>query len=84
MRRREARYTLGQVFAEWDVRLHEQGIGGFDVDGSNTLRAYVDGELVPGDPADIELTPRRQIALVFGPADAEIDVPDSYEFQPGE
>jgi hypothetical protein len=80
----EARYTLGQVFAEWDVRLDKRGIGGLDVDGSNTLRAYVDGELATGDPADIELTPDRQIALVYGPADAEIDIPDSYEFQPGE
>lgn len=78
------RYTLGQVFAQWDVRLDEQGIGGLEVDESNTLRAYVDGELVPGNPADIELLSHRQIALVYGPADQEVDVPDSFEFAEGE
>lgn len=78
------RYTLGQVFAEWNVRLDETGIGGLEVDGANTLEAYVDGELVEGDPADIELTPRGQIALVYGPADAEVDVPESFQFEPGE
>ncbi len=78
------RYTLGQVFAEWDVRLDEQGIGGLEVDATNTLRAYVDGELVEGNPANIELEPRGQIALVYGPADAEVDVPDSFDFAEGE
>jgi hypothetical protein len=78
------RYTLGQLFAEWDVRLDEQGIGGLDVGATNTLRAYVDGELVDGNPANIELEPHGQIALVYGPADTEVDVPDSFEFAEGE
>lgn len=78
------RYTLGQVFAEWDVRLDESGVGGLEADGTNALRAYVDGELIEGNPANIELTPRGQVALVYGPADAEVDVPDSFEFEPGE
>lgn len=80
----DMRYTLGQLFAEWDVRLDEQGIGGLEADDSNTLRAYVDGEQVDGSPANIELTEHRQIALVYGPADEDVDVPDSYDFQPGE
>lgn len=78
------RYTLGQVFAEWDVRLDEQGIGGLEVDATNTLRAYEDGELVEGNPAQIELLPQQQIALVYGPANADIDVPDSFDFSPSE
>lgn len=78
------RYSLGQVFAEWDVRLDQEGIGGLDVDTTNTLRAYVDGELFDGNPANIELLPRRQIALVYGPADADVDVPDSFDFAVGE
>lgn len=80
----DARYTLGQVFAQWDVRLDENGIGGLEVDDADALRAYVDGDLVEGDPADIELTEHRQIALVYGPPDVDIDVPDSFEFNPGE
>ncbi|WP_205855854.1 hypothetical protein [Phytoactinopolyspora endophytica] len=81
---RGARYTLGQVFAQWDVRLDEDGIGGLEADESNTLRAYVDGKLVSGDPADIELLSHRQIALVYGPPDEDVDVPDSFDFAEGE
>lgn len=80
----DQRYTLGQVFAQWDVRLDENGIGDLEVDDTNTLRAYVDGELFEGSPTDIELTPRGQIALVYGPADEEVDIPDSYDFEEGE
>lgn len=78
------RCTVGQLFAEWDVRLDEEGIGGLEVDDTNSLRTYVDGELVQGDPADIELQPHREIALVYGAADAEVDVPASFDFEPGE
>ncbi|MGP4025556.1 hypothetical protein [Actinomadura sp. 3N407] len=78
------RYTLGQVFAEWDVRLTAGAIGGLRADGQNSLRAYVDGEQVTGNPADIELKPHRQIALLYGPADAKADVPAEYDFKPGE
>lgn len=78
------RYTLGQVFAEWDVRLNASAIGGLRADGKNSLRAYVDGKQAPGNPADIELKPHRQIALVYGPADAKVDVPAEYNFKPGE
>lgn len=80
----DKRYVLGQLFATWDVRLDENGIGGLETDGTNTLRAYVDGELYQGNPAGIELTSHRQIALVYGPEDAEVDVPASFEFAPGE
>jgi hypothetical protein len=78
------RYTLGQLFAEWDVHLNTQSVGGLATGGKNTLRAYVDGKQVAGDPADIELTPHRQIALVYGPADAKVNVPAKYAFEPGE
>ncbi|CAM3942236.1 hypothetical protein NOGI109294_19680 [Nocardiopsis gilva] len=80
----DKRYTLGQIFAEWDVLLDKDTLGGLEADEENTLRAYVDGELHEGDPAAIELTKHRQIALVYGPKDADVDVPAEYEFRPGE
>lgn len=80
----DMRYTLGQVFAQWDVRLDKSGIGGYDVDDANTMRAYVDGELFEGNPTDIELLEHSQIALVYGPKDEGVEVPDSFEFQPNE
>lgn len=76
----DRRYTLGQVFAEWDVRLDADGIGGLEVKGDKTLRAYVDGKPVKGNPADIELLEHRQIALVYGDKGAKVDVPASYDF----
>jgi hypothetical protein len=78
------RYTLGQVFDEWQVKLSTAGIGGLRADSRNTLVAYVDGKPLSGDPATIELLPHRQIALVYGPAGAKVDVPKSYDFPPGQ
>jgi hypothetical protein len=81
---KDHRYVLGQVFAEWDVRLDATHLGGLTAGGDKTLRAYVDGEQVKGDPSRIELKPHEEIALVYGPANAKVDVPKSYTFQPGE
>jgi hypothetical protein len=78
------RYTLGQLFGEWQVRLTATSMGGLQDDGSNTLRAYVDGERFTGDLADIELLSHQEIALVYGPADSPMQPPASYDFPPGE
>jgi hypothetical protein len=78
------RYNLGQVFKTWQVTLSATQLGGLNADGTNTLTAYVDGKKQTGDPAAIELTQRRQIALVYGPADAKVNVPSTYKFEPGE
>jgi hypothetical protein len=78
------RYTLGQLFDEWQVKLTATGIGGLKTDATHTLTAYVNGKQWTGDPAAIELTPHREIALVYGPAGAKVDVSKSYKFQPSE
>ncbi|AJT65517.1 hypothetical protein [Streptomyces chattanoogensis] len=80
----ERRYILGQLFNEWGVRLNSRGIGGLKAGEGKTLTAYVDGERVSGDPASIELTAHREIALVYGDPDEQVDVPSSYDFAPGE
>jgi hypothetical protein len=76
------RYSLGQVFGEWDVHLDAKDIGGLKAGGNNVLRAYVGGKPVTGNPADIELTPHREIALVYGPAGQKVNVPTAYDFPP--
>ena len=85
---KEHRYVLGQLFAEWNVRLDGTHLGGLAAGGGagrgNTLAAYVDGKQVSGDPGQIELLPHREIALVFGPADQHVPVPSSYQFPAGE
>ncbi|MFL6055687.1 MAG: hypothetical protein ACJ72W_22715 [Actinoallomurus sp.] len=78
------RYTLGQLFTEWNVRLGPTRLGGLKADATRTLTAYVDGRKQTGDPAAIELTPHREIALVYGPANSAGRVPSRYDFQPGE
>ncbi|MDJ0341039.1 hypothetical protein QMK19_08560 [Streptomyces sp. H10-C2] len=78
------RYILGQLFNEWGVRLDAQGIGGLTAGGGKTLAAYVDGKRVAGDPASIELTAHREIALVFGVPDSKLKVPSSFDFPQGE
>ncbi|MGI5490229.1 hypothetical protein ACQEU2_25840 [Microtetraspora malaysiensis] len=76
----DKRYTLGELFAEWEVRLDSTHLGGLTADGKNVLRAYVNGKQVHGDPRTIELLPRQEIALVYGPAGQRVDVPSTYEF----
>lgn len=78
------RYILGQFFDSWQVKLTPTGIGGLKTDAGHTLIAYVDGKQQTGDPAAIELLSHREIALVYGPAGAKVDVPKSYAFQSGE
>lgn len=73
-------FTLGQLFTQWNVRLSEDQIGSLTSDSGNTLTAYVDGKKVEGNPAMIRLSQRRQIAIVYGPKDAKVDVPDTFDF----
>ena len=47
------RYVLGQLFAEWGVRLNATHIGALATSPGKTLVAYVDGKPVGGDPAGI-------------------------------
>lgn len=78
------RYVLGQLFQEWNVRLSPTALGGLPVTATRALTAYVDGRRQNGDPARIELAPHRQIALVYGPAGAKVEVPAGYDFPAGE
>ncbi|WP_158692874.1 hypothetical protein [Streptomyces roseochromogenus] len=78
------RYVLGQLFNEWDVRLNARQVGGLKAAGGKRLAAYVDGKRVSGNPAAIELTAHREIALVYGAPDIKVKVPSSYAFSLGD
>jgi hypothetical protein len=69
--------TLGQFFIEWDVRLDESCVGEF-CRPEEEIAVYVDGKPYEGDPREIALTDRKQIAIVIGDPPAEI--PSSYDF----
>ena len=59
-------YRLGQLFTDWGLRLDRTHLGVFTTDSARSLAVYVDGARFTGDPADIELTPHRQVALQYG------------------
>ncbi len=56
---------LGQFFVEWDVRLDPDCVGDY-CKPKTDIAIYVDGERFTGDPRDIELSDRREIAVVIG------------------
>jgi hypothetical protein len=69
--------SLGEFFVEWDVRLDERCVGGF-CEPEAPIAVFVDGERYDGDPAGIELSNEREIAIVIG--SFPDDVPSTYDF----
>jgi hypothetical protein len=57
--------NLGQFFVEWDVKLDAGCVGEFCAPGT-PIGFYVDGEAFDGDPREIELSDKREIAIVIG------------------
>jgi hypothetical protein len=63
--------TLGQFFIEWDVELSETCVGEF-CSPDKPVAFYVDGVAYTGDPREIELSDRKEIAIVIGTPPAVI------------
>lgn len=78
-----ATYTLGQFFAEWQVPLSADRIGGLPVDVTHHLRVYINGQLQTGDPAGIVLKAHDEIAIVYGTDAQSVTVPKSYAWPAG-
>jgi hypothetical protein len=75
------RFSLGQFFAVWGVRLDANCIGGKCAAGDKSLRAWVNGTSVPEDPTRIVLDEHQEIVLAYGTA-AQMPkpVPASFDF----
>jgi hypothetical protein len=56
--------TLGQFFTEWGVRLSKSCVG--EHCSPKPIAFYVDGKPYTADPRAIELTDRKEIAIVVG------------------
>ena len=69
--------TLGQFFVEWDVRLDDRCVGEF-CEPATDIAFYLDGEETDGDPAEITLDDRLEIAIVIGTPPATI--PETADF----
>ena len=59
------RFTLGQFFAEWDVKLDENCVGEH-CKPATPIGVYVNGEQFNGNPANIEFVDLQEIAIVIG------------------
>ena len=57
--------NLGQFFVQWDVKLDASCVGEFCAPGT-PIGFYIDGEAYDGDPREIELSDKREIAIVIG------------------
>jgi hypothetical protein len=68
--------TLGQFFTEWGVRLGESCLG--DRCGPDGIAFYVNGKPYRQDPRAIELTDRKEIAIVIGTPPSHI--PETADF----
>jgi hypothetical protein len=80
-----ARFTLGQVFNEWNVLLTPTQIGSLKAGAGKTLTTYLNGKVVTTDPSKIELLAHQEIAIVYGTAaeNATVKVPKSYKWTGG-
>ena len=80
----QERFSLGQMFAVWGVRLDAKCLGGECAGDGKSLRAWVNGTPVTGDPTRIVLDEHQEIVLAYGtPAQVPDPVPSSYEFPAG-
>lgn len=57
------RFTLGQLFTQWGVKLSETQIGGVRAAAGKTVIVMSDGKRIPGDPAALPLAPDQEIVL---------------------
>jgi len=63
--------NLGEFFTEWNVRLDPNCVGGYCKPAA-PISIYVDGDLYTGDPRQIQLEDRQEIAIVIGTVPKEI------------
>src|SRR5262245_52230717 len=77
-------FGLGEFFTEWGVSLSSDNIGGLRATDDKTVRAYVNGQLRPGDPAAITFNQHDEIALIFGAPQPNQTPPSTYEFPSGD
>ena len=59
-------FTLGQLFTQWGVRLTESQIGGVQPDKGQELTLSSNGQIVDGNPNQLQLEPEQQIVLTVG------------------
>lgn len=72
-------FSVGQLFAEWDVRLDKNCLATYCSDDQHQLLGFINGQLV-ADPASIPFHANDQIVVWYGPKGSNPKVPASYAF----
>ena len=76
-------YTLGEFFTEWDVSLSPDNVGGLRAGDGKTLRVFVNGAQVTGNPAAVIINAHDEIAVIYGNPQSAGSIPSRYEFPSG-
>jgi hypothetical protein len=76
-------YTLGEFFTEWNVSLSPDNVGGLRVGDGKTLRVFVNGVQVTGNPAAVIINAHDEIAVIYGNPQSAGSIPSRYEFPSG-
>jgi len=78
------RYTLGQFFDIWGVRLTSKCIGSYCEDPQNAIKAFVNGKPTAGDPRSIELDDHVEIVIAYGTSgELPSPIPSEHQFSAG-
>ncbi|MEI8105371.1 MAG: hypothetical protein WCH31_05985 [Actinomycetes bacterium] len=75
---RATTFTLGQFFDMWAVRLDAHCIGSYCAGAGKELRVYVNGKRMTGNPRNVGLGNRQEIAVVFGGSGDFTSVPSRW------
>jgi hypothetical protein len=59
-------FTLGQFFDVWGVRFSSKCIGSYCEDQQNSVKVFVDGKAVAGDPRTMALIDQQEIVVAYG------------------
>jgi hypothetical protein len=79
---KNATFTLGQFFTEWQVSLGTDHLGGLTNDATHHVTMYVNGTARTGDPASMVLAAHDEIAIVYGNP-PQNGIPKSYQWSNG-
>lgn len=78
------KFTLGEFFDVWGVRLTLKCVGSYCEDQKNVIKMFVNGVQRGGDPRSMELADHQVIVMTYGEnSELPNPIPSQYAFPPG-
>ncbi|ALE07634.1 hypothetical protein AL755_06870 [Arthrobacter sp. ERGS1:01] len=77
------KFTLGEVFTEWDVALAADRVGSYSTGGGYTLTTFVNGKKTSGDPAAIQLADHEDVDIVITKGTETATAPAAFTWPAG-